>query len=228
MIAALLACAGAPCASLGEGDRPRSILGTAMTFGERRPYGFGTMMFEPGSFDVEGVFADVVLNANGHGTAPLARTTAGTMSMRVGKKQVRYAAAVDFEDTDFANTYRRVKSGVIDGASMGLLFSRDGVTYEVDEDDGEVHQTVHKVMEVFEVTLTHQPVFRRTTAKVGTGLMEPGVGVVGRQGYTLSLPKDVQAKRDAVLAKRRNGGAGKAPNFKARALVRRPNEETDE
>ena len=223
---------GAPAASLGEGSRPRSILGTAMTFGETRPYGIGTMTFEKGSFDGKDVFADVVLNANGHGSPPLARTTAGSMALSVNEKRVRYGAVVDFEDTEYANVYRRVKSGVIDGASLGLLFERNGVTYEVDEENGDVHQTVSKVAEVFEVTLTHQPVFRRTTATTGTGLMEPTVRVYSGSDTThaadflASLPEDVRLKREEVLAKMdKDAPEPQAPNFKARALVRRPNQE---
>lgn len=219
----------APCASLGEGGRPRSILGTAMTFGETRPYGIGTMTFQPGSFDRKDVFADVVLNANRHGGSPLARTTAGTMTLKADKKRVQYAAKVDFEDTEYANVYRRVKSGVIDGASMGLLFELDGVTYEVDEENGDVHQVVNSVAEVFEVTLTHQPVFRRTSASTGTGLMEPPPRVYSATDSTADLlaqlPEDVRLKRDEVLAKMDKDGSkrsGKAPDFKARALARRP------
>ena len=197
----ILLAVDAPVALAASGDNGPRIGGVGVLMGQRQPrFPDQTIEFAPGSIS-ESALRDVVLNAYDHDSTPFARTTAGNLCFRMDGAKLRYEADVDPEDHGFSDLHRRVGSGVIDGASIGFMIGKKGAEYHVDK-KGVVHQLIHQVKRVFEVTLTHKPVFKRTTAQT---LRKEHL----YQGFANrfdDVPPEVLAERDRIIK-----AAGRVP-----------------
>ena len=201
-----------PRAVFAGDDDQRIIEGVAMSFAEVAEIHPGyTVQLDPGA--LTDAYDDVVLNAYEHDSAPFARTgDGGDLSLRLTKKEFRYSATVDADDQGFVDLWRRVKRGVVDGASLGIRIVKS--EYEVAE-NGDVHQLVLDVERVFEVTLTNMPVFKSTTAR---GLRQDREY---EQGRFAGVPAEVMEARERRLAASATKGSGKRPDLAARRRARR-------
>lgn len=156
-----------------------------------------------------GSYDDVVLNAYEHKSAPFARTKAGDLRLSLGEKSFDFEADVDVDDTGFRDLHGRVKRGVVDGASLGMILSKS--RFEVDQQTGDVRQVVLDVKRTFEVTLVSDPVFRKTTARSMRREVEFS------RGEFAGVPEDVLAERERVLSKK----SARPPDFSKRLAARR-------
>ena len=185
----------------GADGAQRRIVGTGYRIGEWGNIGYFTRIRIADKSAFDGALDDVVLNAYVHQSAAMARTTAGNLRMELREEALDYEALVNDRDTAFSDAYERVKSGVIDGASLGFNIAPEGSEFELG-DDGVISQTVLKVQNVFEVTLTPRPVMKSTSA----------VGLDGRNGVS-HVPKSLLDDQRRILS------GGKPPDFTARAAA---------
>ena len=158
---------------LSQGLRPECLVGdsgqklisgSAMTLGKWGMIvpGFRVRITGEGAF--EGAFSDYVLNTFEHHSAPLARNKAGNFEMSAKGWEIPYEAVVNQQDSDFVNVFERVQSGVIDGSSIGFHVSKKGYKDDLDKETGLISRTITNVENVFELTLTHRPVMKSSTA----------------------------------------------------------------
>ena len=199
--------APAPTA-LNEDGAQKRIVGDAFPIGQWGNIGYFTRIRVTDRQAFDGALDDVVLNAYQHQSAAMARTKAGNLRLELRDEALSYESLVNDRDTGFRDAYERVKSGVIDGASIGFNIAPDGSDFELG-DDGVISQTVTNVRNVFEITLTESPVMKRTSA---VGLARPALD---GELAALQIPKALLDDQRRILS----GGRGRPPDFTARVAA---------
>lgn len=108
----------------------------------------------------ESMNGDVRVLYNHNADIVLARSSAGTLTLKQDDVGLWGRAELDSGDTDAVNAYRRIQRGSITGCSFG--FDIEDETRTVNP-DGTVHWTINKVNPLFEVSPCVFPAYEGTS-----------------------------------------------------------------
>lgn len=117
----------------------------------------------PGAFD-EYLSGDIRMLTNHDTTLVIARTAAGTMTMRSDDSGLWARGLVNPKDTDALNTHARVERGDVTQCSIGFEIVEEDTEYR---DDGSVHWTITKA-KLYEVSVCTFPAYEETSVTART------------------------------------------------------------
>lgn len=113
----------------------------------------------PGAF-TDALGGDVRALTNHDTTLVLGRTKAGTLTLVQDDKGLFGRIAINKDDVDAMNLYKRVQRGDVDQCSFGFEIAEENVDCR---EDGSIHWTITKVNPLYEVTVATFPAYENTT-----------------------------------------------------------------
>ena len=123
-----------------------------------------TESIAPGAF-FDALGGDVRALTNHDTTLVLGRNKAGTLELREDGHGLWGRIAINREDSDAMNLYRRVQRGDVDQCSFGFDIGEEDVEFR---DDGSVHYTIRVVEPLYEVTVATFPAYDETAVSART------------------------------------------------------------
>lgn len=127
-----------------------------------------TESIAPGAFS-SALGGDVRALANHDTTLVLGRTKAGTLELREDGHGLWGRIAINREDTDAMNLYRRVQRGDVDQCSFGFDIGKETQEFR---DDGSAHWTILTVETLYEVTVATFPAYEATSVSARAAATE--------------------------------------------------------
>lgn len=118
-----------------------------------------TESIAPGAF-TDCLNGDIRALYNHNHDIVLARTSAGTLTLRQDDNGLWGSIKLDPEDTDAMNAYRRIKRGSITGCSIGFGIGKESIEYR---DDGSIHWTIEKIEPLYEISPCTFPAYEETS-----------------------------------------------------------------
>ncbi len=118
-----------------------------------------TESIAPGAFS-RALGGDVRALTNHNDTLVLGRTKSGTLELREDGHGLWGRIAINREDSDAMNLYRRVQRGDVDQCSIGFCIGAEDVEFR---DDGSAHWTIREVYPLCEVTVATFPAYEATS-----------------------------------------------------------------
>ena len=160
-----LACPLVQLATKGEGDDDEQMVvsGVGIEYGKRfQRWSDLEFEMESGCFgDLADVDVRMLLSHNYE--MPLGRTASGTLKLTDSPEALAYRCLLP--DSPFGqNVFASVKRKDTDGASVGFNIKKSEETYD---DDGMLVLIAIKEAKLFEISLTHAPVYEHSSAEAG-------------------------------------------------------------
>lgn len=146
-----------------DGQESRRISGYAAVFDEKAKIGsWYEEHIARGAFD-ECDFTKCVLNFNHDNNNLLARTSSGTLELKVDERGLYFSA--ELPNTSVANdVLELIRRGDIAGCSFAFVVRESSWEWLSDEDPAQLDQrTIMKISEVYDVSVVTHPAYEQTS-----------------------------------------------------------------
>ena len=155
-----------------EENEPRQITGYAARFYDGTPeteYRIGENMVEriaPTAFD--DISRDVISTFNHDLNQILGRQSAGTLSLEVDERGLRYSVPIDENDPDHQHVAAKIKSGAVAGSSFWFSIEK-----ETRSTEGDLQVFQLDAVNIFEAGPVTQPAYSGSSSELRAEAAEP-------------------------------------------------------
>lgn len=142
-----------------DADKPRRIEGYAALFDTRTDLVWFDETIAPGAFD-EADMSDVVALFNHDPNLPLARTSSGTLDLKIDERGLFYSFEVPDTSTG-RDLLTLIERGDISQSSFAFTINKESWT---DEQGEKTLRTIEKIEKLYDVSPVTYPAYSETTA----------------------------------------------------------------